>query len=192
VGRHQEFDRTDVLDQAMTVFWTKGFQGTSMVDLESATGLKPGSLYNAFGSKKGLFLDCLEHYIDRIVGERLRDFKNCTDPLPAIDAFFRTSYESLEPDQLIGCLLTNSATEIGFDDPDVRDRIASGIGRIEEAFLERLEEAKRAGDIASDADCAGLALHLVSCFQGLGVIGRLNRDKDRLGAIVDAAMTSLR
>lgn len=176
----------------MEAFWNKGFQGTSMVDLEAATGLKPGSLYNAFGSKKGLFLDCLEHYIDRIVGERLRELADHADPLAAIEAFFRTSYEGLEPDQLIGCLLTNSATEIGFDDPDVSDRIASGIGRIEEAFLERLREAQRAGDIGPGADCAVLALHLVSCFQGLGVIGRLTRDKARLGTIVDAALISLR
>lgn len=191
MGRHQEFDRNVVLDQALEVFWTKGFQGTSIVDLESATRLRPGSLYNAFGSKKGLFLDCLEHYIDRIVGERLQALVEHSDPLPAIDAFFRTSYESLEPDQLIGCLLTNSATEIGFDDPDVRDRIASGMGRIEGAFRVRLLEAQTNGDIGSGKDCAVLALHLVSCFQGLGVIGRLTRDKARLGAIVDAAMMSL-
>lgn len=192
MGRHQEFDRDYVLDRAMETFWNNGIQGASMVDLEAVTGLKPGSIYNAFGSKKGLFLECLEHYINRIVGVRLQALVEHNDPLPAIDAFFRTSYEGLEPDQLIGCLLTNSATETGFDDPDVRDRIASGIGRIEAAFLQRLLEAQGNGEIGPDKDCAVLALHLVSCFQGLGVIGRLSRNKTRLATLVDAAMMSLR
>lgn len=182
----------DTLGRAMETFWIKGFQGTSMVDLEIATRLKPGSLYNAFGSKKGLFLKCVDHYLDRVVGLRLQTLLGADEPLPAIDAFFRTSYEDLDPDQLIGCLMTNSATEIGFDDPDIRDRLVAGISKIEQALQERLLEAQRNGDLDPDKNCAVLALHLTSCFQGLGVIGRLTRDKTRLATIADAALLSLR
>ena len=192
MGRHQEFDRQEVLERAMWIFWEKGYRATSLVDLERATGLQPGSIYNAFDSKKGLFLSVIDYYIDRVVGLRVETVLLQGSPLAAIEAFFRSSYEDLEPAQLTGCLLTNSATEIASVDVEVQERVTAGVGRIEAAFHARLVEAQAAGSLAADKDPAVLALHLTSCFQGLGVFGRLTRDKTRLAGISDAAMMCLR
>ena len=60
-GRPRSFDREVALDQAMRVFWSKGFAGTSLGDLTSAMGIASPSLYAAFGSKEGLFASCLAH-----------------------------------------------------------------------------------------------------------------------------------
>ena len=46
----------------MHLFWEQGYGKTSIGDLVDATGLQPGSLYAAFGNKKGLFLAVIEHY----------------------------------------------------------------------------------------------------------------------------------
>lgn len=192
MGRRQEFDARKVLEGAMWVFWEKGYRATSMVDLEQATGLQPGSIYNSFGSKKGLFLAVLDHYREQVVGERVTVLLQAKLPLEAIEAFFRTAYEDLEPAQLTGCLLTNSATEIGLGDAEVQACVSTGITSIETAFKKRLEEALARGDLRPDKDPALLAAHLSACFQGFGVIGRLTRDKARLNAISDAAMMSLR
>lgn len=192
MGRHQEFEREQVLEGAMWVFWEKGFRATSMLDLEAATGLQPGSIYNAFGSKKGLFLAVLDFYREQVVGQRVWVLLQTADPLAAIEAFFRSAYEDLAPEQLTGCLLTNSATEMAKTDKDIQACVAAGISQIETAFQERLIEAQVAGDLSPDKDPALLAAHLNACFQGFGVVGRLTRDKARLDAICDAAMMSLR
>ena len=63
MGRARAFDESDVLQGAMGVFWERGFRNTSVKDLERATGLNPGSLYHAYGSKHGLFVAVLDHYI---------------------------------------------------------------------------------------------------------------------------------
>ena len=61
-GRPREFDRDTALKAAMLVFWRKGFAATSMNDLCAAMQIRAPSLYAAFGSKEGLFLEAVEHY----------------------------------------------------------------------------------------------------------------------------------
>ena len=44
MGRPREFDEEVALTEIMNVFWAKGFEGTTLNDLVSATGMKKGSL----------------------------------------------------------------------------------------------------------------------------------------------------
>jgi AcrR family transcriptional regulator len=60
-----QFDRDDVLDKATNLFWQHGFSATSMQQIVKATGLKPGSIYLAFGNKEGLFKEALERYAEK-------------------------------------------------------------------------------------------------------------------------------
>jgi TetR/AcrR family transcriptional repressor of nem operon len=191
MARNIEFKQSDVLDAAMSVFWNRGYQATSMLDLEKATSLKPGSIYNSFKSKKGLFLAVIEHYREEIVGTRIRALLNQDLPVYGIERFFRTTYIDFEPDQLIGCLLTNTATELSNSDKEIQQSVAKGIAMIERAFYTRLLEAKENGDILADANINELALHLTSCYQGLCVIGRLTRDNAQLKVIADQALASI-
>ena len=191
MARHREFEQSGVLDAAMAVFWNKGYQATSMLDLEKATSLKPGSIYNSFKSKKGLFLAVIEHYREKMVGVRISSVLNQGHPIQGIEDFFRTTYLNFEPDQLIGCMLTNTATELSDSDKDIQSYVTAGIEMIEEAFAKCLNEAKMSGVIYSEVDVEKLALHLTSCYQGLCVVGRLTRDSDRLKVIADQTLASI-
>jgi TetR/AcrR family transcriptional repressor of nem operon len=191
MARNIEFEQSDVLDAAMSIFWDKGYKGTSMLDLEKATSLKPGSIYNSFKSKKGLFLAVLEHYQKQMVTMRIESILDKGDPLQAIENFFRSTYLGFDSDQLIGCLLTNTATELSNTDADIQRYVSAGINVIERAFVKRLTEAKKIGSIPAVTHLEGLAFHLTSCFQGLCVIGRLTRDSQRLKLISDQAIQSI-
>ena len=61
-GRPRTFCTEKALDSAMQVFWRKGYEGASMVDLTSAMGINSPSLYAAYGSKEGLIRAVLERY----------------------------------------------------------------------------------------------------------------------------------
>jgi hypothetical protein len=62
MARPREFDEAEALERAMGVFWSQGYEATSVEDLVGSTGLNRGSLYAAFGDKNALFLRALEHY----------------------------------------------------------------------------------------------------------------------------------
>ncbi|NIP58975.1 MAG: TetR family transcriptional regulator, partial [Gemmatimonadetes bacterium] len=62
MARPREFDETQTLHRVLDVFWRKGYRQTSLEDLEDATGLHRGSLYNAFGDKRALYRKALDRY----------------------------------------------------------------------------------------------------------------------------------
>ena len=62
MGRPRAFDMDQALDQALDVFWEKGYEGASCRDLTEAMGINPPSLYAAFGNKERLFKKALDRY----------------------------------------------------------------------------------------------------------------------------------
>ena len=66
MGRPKSFSRDDVLERALPVFWKQGFAGTSLQDLERATGVNKSGLYSEFRDKEDLFLECLRHYLESL------------------------------------------------------------------------------------------------------------------------------
>src|ERR1017187_8644631 len=62
LGRPRAFHVEKALDQAMHLFWRKGFLGTSLSDLTEAMGINRPSLYAAFGNKESLFRRAVERY----------------------------------------------------------------------------------------------------------------------------------
>src|SRR5271168_1293989 len=63
-GRPISFDKDAALEDAMLLFWERGFEGTSMADLSQGMGLNPSSIYAAFGDKQALFSLAVKRYME--------------------------------------------------------------------------------------------------------------------------------
>ena len=59
MARPREFDEDEVLEQAMQVFWRRGYRATSLNDLLAAMDLSKSSFYETFGTKRELLLTAL-------------------------------------------------------------------------------------------------------------------------------------
>lgn len=113
MGRTQTFDRDTVVRAARSLFWSSGYESASIPELEQVTGLSRSSIYNAFGSKRGLFDATVQSYLDEVIRPRLRPLQADVVAPDAILTYLtglREAFEALDSMPAThGCLLLNSA-----------------------------------------------------------------------------------
>ena len=190
--RPPSFDRAEVIELATEVFWQRGYTGTSVSDLVQATGLQPGSLYAAFGSKKGVFLEVLKAYQADSAG-RLEDSLRQTDsPLEAIEGFFeRLVDETLEDSRHRGCLMVNAMLEYSRHDADVQGQLVGGLHRMEALFGRALRRAGEQGELDPRLDVDATAAFLVNNLWGIRVMCRGRPSRDAVEGVVRTVLTAL-
>jgi len=186
----KQFDRADVLDRAMALFWRRGYEATSIRDLVAATGINRGSIYATFGDKKGLFLAVLDHYSETIAKPLIAELGD-PEPWRAIERMFgsiilRTS----DPRFPRGCLNTNTSLECPGSGDEITRKIAEGFGRQESAIYRVLRRAQRQGSLSSAMDARALARFFMAVAQGLNVVNKAVADPTVLQDIARVAMTA--
>jgi AcrR family transcriptional regulator len=179
----------------MNCFWERGYTATSMKHLEASTGLVPSSLYNGFGSKDGLFAASVEHYIDRVVRQRVAFYlqgpylsgkdKGQDDPLAGIEAFYYDCFEGPEGRIGSGCLLINISTELGPRDKAIRKVVVSGMRLVERSLAEALTRAQQLGLLDASVDTKARAQHLGLLLNGMLVQARVSENNRWLNVAMD-------
>lgn len=188
--RSKGFDVDAARRTISQLFRRQGYASTSMKDIEAATGLLPGSLYNTFGSKQKLFGSALDYYLEDVVERRIAAHLGGDDPVTGVRALFASTYAPALGTQR-GCLLTNSAIELGQQHAESGDQVLAGIQRFETAFLALIQRGQQAGRVAPDKDAAALARQLTLSYQGLLVLVKLVRSNHVLDRYTDSAVTVL-
>ncbi|NET37052.1 MAG: TetR/AcrR family transcriptional regulator [Cyanothece sp. SIO1E1] len=172
----KQFDQTDVLDRAMTVFWQRGYEATSIRDLTAATGLGRGSLYGAFGDKEGLFLAVLDHYEQSIQAQLGACLQN-TDPKVAIASLFEQMVTRMSTGIYpAGCLNTNTTLECPSESDLINRTIAERLGKIESSIYEVLLRAQTQGSLPVGVDIRALSRFFLAISQGIAVLNKTFAD----------------
>lgn len=190
--RPRSFSEDTVLETVMTLFWEKGYTATSMKDIQSATGLKAGSLYDAFGDKRHLFIQAMARYRKAYVGKRLHKLQ-LPGPAPArLKEFFDDLIEfSLGEGRKLGCLMSNTAVELAPHDPEMKGYVQDNLVDIADAFCAVIEEGQQHGQIQTRDDPADLARFLVSTLQGIRVLAKAGTSEDTLRVSARVALQAL-
>lgn len=184
----KQFDRYQVLDRAMQVFWRHGYQATSIQDLVEATGINRGSLYTTFGDKRGLFLAVLDHYSERIARPTMAKL-NHPDPRRAIEGMFESIISrTSDPTFPRGCLNTNTSLECPGAGDVIGRKIAALMGQQESAIYQVLRRAQSIGALDREQDARALARFFVGVAHGLNVVNKAAPDPSMLQDMVKVAM----
>jgi TetR/AcrR family transcriptional repressor of nem operon len=193
VARPRQFDPDEVLDRSMREFWERGYRETSVDDLVEATGVRPGSLYNAFpGGKRGLFLQALERYSKLVVPAKMGALERPGAGLAQLRAYFDGLVDDLTtPEGRMGCLMVNSAMELAAEDSEVGALVRNHMQRLERTAERALRNAKRRGEIAQRVDPRAKAAQLMATGMGLMVVGKTDPGRKALETIVTAAFADL-
>lgn len=191
--RPKSFDEDAVLDQAVQLFWERGYEGTSLADLETHLGLGRQSLYNTFGDKQSLFLKALERYRQIAAEGSLAQLNVPGAGLDAIRAFFRASVESLTaPGLRRACLVANTILERGSEDPDALLRCNHARAGLERLLRRALAHAKTQGELPDALDVEATATLLVIQNYGLNVLSKTGAPATDLHAAVEVLLAGLR
>lgn len=174
-GRHKEFDEATVLQQALDLFWRKGYGATSTDELLAAMQLNRGSLYHAFGSKHGVYQRAVETYARQSLAALRTALCDAPDPAAAIRALFRDLAHRTAPEDVgRGCFFGNALAELSVAAPDLQALSAQMLRGIEAVFETALANAQRAGTIPATVPAAHLARHLLTLWNGLYLTRRLH------------------
>jgi TetR/AcrR family transcriptional repressor of nem operon len=185
----KQFDHDTVVERAMMLFWRRGYGGTSIQDLEKATRLRRGSLYNAFGDKQGLFVAALKRYETTVGHERIKQLSN-PDPYRAIEGFLNTLVTQMsEPRRPRGCLHTNTSLEFPHAPDEVLRIIAERTAGVEGAIYVALRRARGEGVVDPAVDARALARFYLGVAKGITVLHKVFGDVSALRDIVKIAMS---
>lgn len=190
MARPREFDRNEVLEKAMQVFWTKGYERTSVRDLVAAMGINRGSLYDTFGDKRALYLTALERYCTG----QARPIPTGSEGEPAIGVirrYFETIAQAGPRSRKRGCFISNTIAEFGGQGSAISRTARAGVERAEAAFAALVATAQEAGEIGRRHDPRALARFLTSSLNGLRLMARADVARAQLDDIVEVTLSAI-
>ncbi len=186
------FDNEEVLKKALSLFWEKGYNGTSISDLETVTGINRSSIYNTYGDKNQFFLKALELYenIQKISSDI--HFKNAPSALTALRSLFESlTRQVLSDKKSKGCFIINTTTELANQDPVLNQFLIKRKDAYVKTFTALIKKAQVAGEIPVEKEARGIALYLFSSLQGLRITGMLSLSKRELRQISNHILSTL-
>jgi TetR/AcrR family transcriptional repressor of nem operon len=191
MGRTKQFDRNTALDDAMKVFWAKGFHGTSMQDLVDSLGVNRQSLYDTFGGKHELFEAALERYRSLQALPMRRALEGEGPVGDVLRELFHGLISGLIASEGKGCFMVNSTTELAAQDQAVFGTCSANARQLEAAFTGLMVRAQEAGEIPTDRSATQLGRFLLSTMNGLAVTAKATRDRKVLNDVVEVALSAL-
>jgi len=194
-GRHRTFDKDIALDQAMKVFWSNGYPGTSLSDLTNAMGINKPSLYSAFGNKENLYKSVLERYVEKhgvihakhlfVTEKNLNDRVKC----------YLTSIAEMvtDPNLPRGCLVCISTSEVGGTRiPEDALQTVLEINQLTKSSLTSFFNSEISeGNITSERSAVALANYIMSLQFGLSVMARNVVKLSELNEVIKISIVNL-
>ena len=201
MARPRSFDEDQAVERAMLLFWRRGYEGTSVRDLGEELGLRPGSLYAAFGDKASLFHRALDRYCAGQGAGLLAAVEGEGPLVPRLRALLlgvaeanrqaHTRVAAGEPGAPPGCLMIGTAMDLVPGDAEATRRVRGTFDTIDAALRSALARAAATGELPPDTDPVAAAGFLTTFLQGLQVVSTADPDHARVAASVDLALRAL-
>ena len=189
--RSKEYDRDDVLDKAVGLFWRQGYKASSVTDMVHATGLNTASMYKEFGDKDGMFEAALEYYRRHIMGPRF-EILTKEPNFKGVEEFLKNVVDGAMSADYKGCLMMNHLAQQHSISPRAARKINDFCETMEGLLEAALINSRKEGEIPASKDPAATASFIMCCVHGLVLYGRHPDKKSDILKLYDVILRALR
>ncbi|MDE2142388.1 MAG: TetR/AcrR family transcriptional regulator [Elusimicrobia bacterium] len=189
MGRPRSFDADVVLDRAVETFRARGFDGTSVEDLEKATGLRRASLYGAYGDKRALYLAALRRYDGTRAVRMLERLNGEKTGRAALERLFAIVIGEASADPG-GCLIGNAATERASHDDGVARCVADNRRRIEGGLTAAVLRGRADRSLRGAGDARETGRFLFAAVLGIRALAKSGSSRAELSGVARRALAA--
>ncbi|HEU5127670.1 MAG TPA: TetR/AcrR family transcriptional regulator [Glycomyces sp.] len=190
-GRPRSFDRDAALERALRVFWEHGYEPASIAALTEAMGVRPASLYAAFGDKRRLFSEAVARYqatYGAFSRAALAEEPTARGAVERMLREFAVNYT--DPGHPPGCLVISGAINHGPDSAEVEEELREHRRRACAAIANRIREGVKSGELPEDTDADALADYIAVVVRGMSRSAQDGATAEELLKVAELAMSA--
>ena len=192
MARQKEFEREEVLEKALEVFWCKGYNATSFQTLTEGMSINRQSIYDTYGDKHTLFIKALESYQRENSGQVCNIINADLPSKEVVRRLLEMIIGELTSDRSHkGCFMVNAEVEVAPHDPEVSKLICANDQQVEDAFYLVIKKGQENGEIKNTEDARALARFTFNTVKGLRVTAKSTNDKAIFEDIIKMALSVL-
>ncbi len=192
MSRSKSYDKNIVIEHAMHVFWSNGYEATSVRLLEKEMGINQFSIYSSFHSKKKLFIASIRRYHDHVKQNVYQTLLREDAGMKELEQFlYKSAHKKREPGTSRGCLVVNTAAELGLSDEEIAAEVNGYYNFIREMLRKVLLTAVEKGEISPDTDIEKQSAFFLGVLQGVSVASK-TMDSDQLDDFVSIALKQIK
>jgi TetR/AcrR family transcriptional regulator, transcriptional repressor for nem operon len=175
--------RLNIVAKAARLFNQRGYEGCSMQDIMSATGLEKGGIYRHFESKEELAAEAFDFAWAATTGKRRRDIESIPDHIDRLKHYIANfASRSGVPG---GCPLLNTAVDSDNGNAVLRERVRKALRGWQTMLREMLADGIMAGTVRDDIDVNRVANMIIACLEGGMLVSRIERTEQGLRDALD-------
>jgi TetR/AcrR family transcriptional regulator, transcriptional repressor for nem operon len=188
----KRFDYAGAVNAAALLFWDKGYSNASLRGLLKVMKIGEGSFYNAFKSKKHLYLLCLKHYHEVLTRRRWQAFAAEPSVRKAIRRFFAAVLDNLDDPKVPNvCLMAASLSNDVLSSRELRKYVLDEMRAMQGMLLRRLQQGKATGELPAAFDAAVSAEVIVTYLQGFYRVVRVLHDRKHMERQIETLLKGL-
>lgn len=175
--------RQRIIDAAHELIYARSYSDVGVQQICDNAGVKKGSFYHFFPSKRDLTLAVLEqlqaYFRDTILN---RSFAADIPPLQRIERFFSHIYEFQKQTKaatghILGCPFGNLGCEMSTQDEVLRTKVETIFRASEQPFEQALQEAVARGDLPA-IDTGVTAQAIFAYVEGILMVAKTRNDPE--------------